>query len=233
MESEHRPSPSAGGRRTTDNGHATSAMRISELVKKTGVPKETIHFYIREGLLRKPRKSGTNAADYTGGACGPHPADQGAAGQFFPADPRDQEDPEAEPASNPPRTRPSPISTTSISAPWTACCRPRWSAATPSGKPPASAANGSRSWKTWGVITHAVRKNGEPVYSRDDIIIGRLMVDMDRLGFGPKDGYDPEELKRIADFIRDFVRSSHREYYQRNLEGLSSADLDDKGQQVR
>jgi DNA-binding transcriptional MerR regulator len=39
-------------------------MKISELVKRTGVPKETIHFYIREGLLRKPRKSGVNAADY-------------------------------------------------------------------------------------------------------------------------------------------------------------------------
>ena len=39
-------------------------MKISELVKKTGVPKETIHFYIREGLLRKPRKSGFNTADY-------------------------------------------------------------------------------------------------------------------------------------------------------------------------
>jgi hypothetical protein len=80
----------------------------------------------------------------------------------------------------------------------------------------------------WGVITHGVR-NREPIYSRDDVIIGRLMVDMDRLGFGPKDGYDPEELKRIADFIRGFVRSAHREYYTRNLEGLSSADLDDKG----
>ncbi|NNL75879.1 MAG: MerR family DNA-binding transcriptional regulator, partial [Desulfobacterales bacterium] len=32
-------------------------MKISQLVKRTGVPKETIHFYIREGLLRKPRKS--------------------------------------------------------------------------------------------------------------------------------------------------------------------------------
>ena len=39
-------------------------MKISELVKKTGVPKETIHFYIREGLLRKPRKGGVNIADY-------------------------------------------------------------------------------------------------------------------------------------------------------------------------
>jgi DNA-binding transcriptional MerR regulator len=39
-------------------------MKISNLVKRTGVPKETIHFYIREGLLRKPRKSGINIADY-------------------------------------------------------------------------------------------------------------------------------------------------------------------------
>ena len=39
-------------------------MKISELVKRTGVPKETIHFYIREGLLRKPRKSSVNSAEY-------------------------------------------------------------------------------------------------------------------------------------------------------------------------
>ena len=38
-------------------------MKIGKLVKKTGVPKETIHFYIREGLLRKPRKSSINAAE--------------------------------------------------------------------------------------------------------------------------------------------------------------------------
>jgi DNA-binding transcriptional MerR regulator len=40
-------------------------MKISTLVKRTGVPKETIHFYLREGLLRKPRKSGVNIAEYT------------------------------------------------------------------------------------------------------------------------------------------------------------------------
>ena len=40
-------------------------MKIGELVKRTGVPKETIHYYIREGLLRKPRKSASNTADYT------------------------------------------------------------------------------------------------------------------------------------------------------------------------
>ena len=39
-------------------------MKIRELVKKTGVSKETIHYYIREGLLRKPRKFGKNVAEY-------------------------------------------------------------------------------------------------------------------------------------------------------------------------
>ena len=32
-------------------------MKIRELVRKTGVPKETIHYYIREGLLRRPKTS--------------------------------------------------------------------------------------------------------------------------------------------------------------------------------
>ena len=39
-------------------------MKISQLVKRTGVPKETIHFYIREGLVRKPHKSNVNSAEY-------------------------------------------------------------------------------------------------------------------------------------------------------------------------
>src|SRR6056297_2395875 len=42
-------------------------MKISELVRQTCVPKDTIHYYIREGLLRKPRKSAVNAADYNQG----------------------------------------------------------------------------------------------------------------------------------------------------------------------
>ena len=40
-------------------------MKISELAKRTGIPKETIHYYIREGVLRKPRKTGRNIADYS------------------------------------------------------------------------------------------------------------------------------------------------------------------------
>jgi len=36
-------------------------------VKHTGVSKETVHYYIREGLLPKPRKQGRNVAEYDDG----------------------------------------------------------------------------------------------------------------------------------------------------------------------
>ena len=39
-------------------------MKIRDLVERTRVSKETVHYYIREGLLPKPRKRGRNIADY-------------------------------------------------------------------------------------------------------------------------------------------------------------------------
>ena len=202
-------------------------MRISELVKKTGVPKETIHFYIREGLLRKPRKSGSNAADYTGAYVDRILLIKELRDSFFLPIPEIKKILKQAKKQSP--------SDQAVSDLHNKYFRPleRLLSTELVGTDAFREATGlGRKWlaimQDWGVITHGVRDR-EPVYSRDDVIIGRLMVDMDRLGFGPKDGYDPEELKRIADFIRDFVRSAHREYYKRNLEGLSSADLDDKG----
>ena len=39
-------------------------MRIGELAERTGISRETIHFYLREGLLPRPRKAGRNMAFY-------------------------------------------------------------------------------------------------------------------------------------------------------------------------
>jgi AcrR family transcriptional regulator len=39
-------------------------MRINELVEKTGIPRTTIHYYLREGLLHPPRKTGRTMAYY-------------------------------------------------------------------------------------------------------------------------------------------------------------------------
>lgn len=39
-------------------------MRIAELSRRSGTTKETIHFYLREGLLRRPKKTSRNMAYY-------------------------------------------------------------------------------------------------------------------------------------------------------------------------
>lgn len=39
-------------------------MKIRDLVQGTRISKETVHYYIREGLLPKPRKRGRNIAEY-------------------------------------------------------------------------------------------------------------------------------------------------------------------------
>lgn len=40
-------------------------MRMRDLVERTGVPRTTIHHYLREGLLPPPEKTSANAAVYT------------------------------------------------------------------------------------------------------------------------------------------------------------------------
>jgi DNA-binding transcriptional MerR regulator len=54
-------------RADSDAAEATSVgrhMRMAELSAKSGVPRETIHFYLREGLLPRPRKGGRTVAYY-------------------------------------------------------------------------------------------------------------------------------------------------------------------------
>lgn len=40
-------------------------MRMRELEKRTGVGRETIRYYIREGLLPEPDRASRNSASYT------------------------------------------------------------------------------------------------------------------------------------------------------------------------
>ncbi len=204
-------------------------MKISELVKKTGVPKETIHFYIREGLLRKPRKSGVNIADYHDGYVEqiqlikdlrdnyylPIPEIKKIIKNFRKQSPTDQ----------------------AISQFHSKYLRPldRLLSSSIVGSGAFREATGlSRKWlanmEKWGVIT-ADYENGKPIYSPDDVIIGRLLVDMDNLGFGPRDGYDPKDLKGVVDFIRNYIEGGHNKYQETYLEKLKSADHEEKGSQ--
>ena len=198
-------------------------MKISQLVKRTGVPKETIHFYIREGLLRKPRKSGVNSAEYNETYVDqiqlikdlrdnyylPIPEIKKIVKDFRKQSPSDQ----------------------AVSQFHSRFFRPadRLFANEIEGRDAFRQATGlGEKWlakaEEWGVITPEVLADGETLYPPDDVAIGKLMVDMDHLGFGPKDGFDPEDLRYIGEFVRSYVVDIVKKYYENNLEKMTSTE---------
>src|SRR5690349_11544156 len=60
----------ASGKRTAPVARGAAAapteevLRMRDLVRATGLPRETIHFYLAQGLLPKPVKTGRNTAVY-------------------------------------------------------------------------------------------------------------------------------------------------------------------------
>ena len=204
-------------------------MKISELVKRTGVPKETIHFYIREGLLRKPRKSGVNAADYN----------ERYVDQILLI--KDLRDNYYLPIAEIKKVikdfkRQSP-SNQAISQFHSKYFRAADRLLTREivGRDAFKQATGlGRKWIArtieWGLITPR-KQNGKEIFSYDDVAIGKLMVDMERIGFGAKHGHDPEDLRYISDFVREYLVKAFKKYYQNNLEKLTSEDSAQKSSQ--
>ena len=47
---------------------------------------------------------------------------------------------------------------------------------------------------------------------------------MDHLGFGPKDGFDSESLRDIAEFVKNYVVTVFRKHYENNQEKLTSKE---------
>jgi DNA-binding transcriptional MerR regulator len=206
-------------------------MKISELIKLTGVPKETVHFYIREGLLRKPRKSGVNTAEYN---------EKHVERLLLIKDMRDNHYlpiPEIKKIlKNLKNQSPSDQAVSRLKSKY---FRPmdQFLEASVVGEEAFCKATGlGRKWlarmQEWGVITAAVNA-GEAVYSPDDVIIGRLLVDIDRLGYGPQDGYDPQDLKMISDFIKDYVRSGKNKYLSANAEKIAHGQRQDHKIEIR
>jgi DNA-binding transcriptional MerR regulator len=205
-------------------------MKISELVKRTGVPKETIHFYIREGLLRKPRKSGVNTAEYNESYVDQVKLIKDLRENYYL--------PIAEIKQVVKKFKKQSPSDQAISRFHSRFHRPaeRLFAIEISGREAFRQETGlGRKWlrkaEEWGVITPQFLEDGEAVYSPDDVAIGKLMVDMERLGFGPKDGHDPEDLRYIAEFVKNYVVNAFEKYYQNNLEKLASKDYDGRASQ--
>ena len=204
-------------------------MKISELVKKTGVPKETIHFYIREGLLRKPRKSSVNSAEYNESYVDQIQLIKDLRDNYYLPIPEIKKIVK--------NYKKQSLSDQAVSQFHSKFSRPldRLLTAAVIGRDAFREATGL-GWKwlsraiEWGLISPESRDE-EEVFSADDVAIGKLMVEMERVGFGPKDDFDPEDLKYIADFIRGYVVSSFNKYYESNIEKLCSGDYSEKAGQ--
>jgi DNA-binding transcriptional MerR regulator len=201
-------------------------MRIGELSKLTNAPKETIHFYVREGLVPRPRKQGKNVADYDESFIERILLIKKIQDHFFlPLSlikkiiKRHDRSPELKALLDLRVGYFSPLdqlleedvigedafcNTTGMAAKWL------------------------KQFEEWGVISSKI-SDGRKVYSQDDVIMGRLLVDLDRAGFGPKDGFDPSALRQYIDLFRKIVRLAHERFLNTHLEQFTPQENLERG----
>ncbi len=80
----------------------------------------------------------------------------------------------------------------------------------------------------WGIITPENR-SGTKIFSSEDIAIGRVMVEMDRAGLGPKDGFDPEGLRKYKEYMQDIVVDLSRTFTDRLYGQVSEDEFTEMG----
>lgn len=206
-------------------------MKISELVKKTHVSKETIHYYVREGLVSKPKKPGKNVAVYDDSCIDQIKTIKRLQDNYFL--PLSVIKKIIRKHSTKPDTEQ--LSFEVLSE----FIKPvdYFLSSEVAGREAFMEETGfGEKWlakmEEWGVIT-PMGGNGGPVYSQDDVIIGRLIVEMDRTGYGPKDGTDPEDLRRIADFIREYITYSQQSFFKVKGHALPPEELREKQVKIR
>ena len=197
-------------------------MKIRELVQHTGVSKETVHFYIREGLLPKPRKRGRNIAEYDDSYIDHiHFIKELQDLYFLPLAviknilKKQKKSPEWESFLNLRKEYLRPVD--------------QFLPNEILGEEPFLKATGlGRKWlvkmEEWKIITPEVC-NGQKVYSQDDITLGKLIVEMDNIGLGPKDGFDPGALKQYRDKFQEIVVMAQKKYIETTLGKLSPEEF--------
>jgi DNA-binding transcriptional MerR regulator len=201
-------------------------MKISELSKRTNVPKETIHYYVREGFIPRPKKKGKNVSDYDETFIERILLIKQIQDHFFlPLSvikkiiKQQNKSPELKALLELRMGYFSPLDQflQKEVVGEEAFCR-----ATSMGK------KWLARFEDWGVISSFPRE-GEKVYSQDEVIIGRLLVDLDRAGFGPKDGFDPGIARRYMDLFRQIVQLAHENFLNTNLDKFTPEENLERG----
>jgi len=203
-------------------------MKIRDLVQLTRVSKETVHYYIREGLLPKPRKRGRNIADYDESYVERIRVIKELQDNYF----------------LPLSVIKNILKNQKKSSEVQSFLRIRSEYFRPvdhllpneiMGEDDFRKETGlGRKWlakmEEWGILTPEMRK-GQKVFSQDDITLGKLAVEMDNIGLGAKDGFDPEALKHYRDMFREIVVKSHKYFFDATLGKLPPAEFSKRGLQ--
>jgi DNA-binding transcriptional MerR regulator len=205
-------------------------MKISELIKQTGVSKETIHYYMREGVLQKPHKTGKNTADYSESHVEQIRTIKALRENYYLPIPvikklikkhNKQSHPEK--------------SSFQFLIEKFKPLDQLLSGEGVTGRETFMDATGlSEKWLTrmeeWGILAPEEQDAGV-FYSADNVIIGRLLVEMDRSGVGPRDGFDPKELANFTGLFRDLVAKNLKQFMQAGWDKMDSDQLRKKGSQ--
>lgn len=204
-------------------------MKISELVRRTGVSKETIHYYIREGVLPRPCKTGSNKADYSDDYVEQVCLIKALRENYFLPIPVIKKLMKK-------HTKQSPADRSAFIF-LSQYIRPldQLLSGGVTGRRAFIAATGiSEKWldkmEQWGIIT-SEEQNGRRFYSQDDVIIGKLLVDMDGIGIGPRDGFDPAELRNFTDLFRNLVARNVQKFIALGWEQMARGELRKKSSQ--
>jgi len=197
-------------------------MKLRELVDKTDVSTETIQFYLREGILPKPRKRGRAQADY-----GEHYVELISLiknlqeNHFLPLSVIKKTikrlkklSPSEEHYFYMQSEFFSPVGHLLFQQ--EVIGEEHFMEITGLGKKWLAKA------EEWGIIT-AENHGGEKIFSSDDVAIGKVMVEMGRAGMGPKDGFDPEALRHYKDLLQKTISSLVRQFTEQ-LYGKTSGD---------
>jgi DNA-binding transcriptional MerR regulator len=197
-------------------------LKIRELVQRTRVSKETVHYYLREGLLPKPRKRGRNIADYNDTHVERIRLIKELQDRYFL--------PLAVIKNIIKNQKKSPEGKSILSLK-SEYFRPvdQLLPSQIEGEEAFRKETGlGRSWlpkmEEWGIINPEVR-GGRKIYSQDDITLGKLIVEMDEVGLGVSEGFDAEALRHYRDMFREIVVMSHKYYFEATLGKLSPAEF--------
>jgi len=190
-------------------------MKISDLAKITGVPKQTIHYYIRSGLLPKPQKLSNNSADYDESYVERIRLIKELQNDFFFPLPTIKK-----------------ILWEHRSASKQAMLKLRMEYFRPLEHYLGAGAVGDEAFrkatglaarwipelKKWGLLSSKV-ENGENVYTQDDIIIGKVMVGMAKIGINRKNNFHPERsLPMLAEMFQEIARNLVEDFWQATVD---------------